>query len=167
MNGPLQNTLIHKKTPPCFLGAYSSFLSPCLQVTKNFNQMKDRAFFFKACWQRVPLYYFTTLWAVIVIGWKWEAGIFLTRALSQAWGCVDRESQEPPGGVSKGLLEEVWPVGPGARDDGSCEDSPPTSQNMCCVEFPSMLILVKSRASYVGCRVEVWCCSARKIYLFP
>lgn len=156
-----------KKPLHASLGPILPFFFLASRLLRISTKWKIELFFFKACWQRVPLYYFTTLWAVIVIGWKWEAGIFLTRALSQAWGCMDWESQEPPGGISKGLLEEVWPVGLGARDDGSCEDFTPTSQNMCCVEFPSMLILVKSRASYVGCRVEVWCYSDHKIYLFP
>lgn len=65
------------ENPACLLGAYCFFPLSCIQITKNFNQMKD----FSKCRQRDLVYYFTTFWATTVIWLKWKAGIFLTGAL--------------------------------------------------------------------------------------
>lgn len=47
------------------------------------------------------------------------------------------------------LLEEMWPMAQAPGKTGLVKTQP-TSHNVCCVEFSSMFILVKSRASYVG-----------------
>lgn len=142
-----------QKTLTCFLGVWSSFLLSCLQVTKNFNQMKDRAW--KACCQRELLCYFTTFWAITVIWLKWKAGIFLTRGLSQVWDAMDWGIQEPPRCVFR-AQHRVWPMELGARHQRSCEDSASWGDKalfltICWVEFPFRVILVKSRVSYIGC----------------
>lgn len=135
------------------------FLLSCFQVTKNFNHMKDTIFWRLAA-KGEPLCCFTTFWAITVIWLKWKAGIFLTRALS-------RDSGSPS-------LHDVYP-GPLIRwcvDDRSCEGSASRGDktvflSIFCVEFPSGIIPVKSRASYIGCWVAVWPYLDHSIYLSP
>lgn len=60
-----------------------------------------------------------------------------------------------------GFTNTVWFMESGARDHRSCEESTPRGDKVvfltiCGVEFPFMVILVKSRTSYIGCWVGVW-----------
>lgn len=154
--------LYTETTSSYFLGAYFSFLLPCLQVTKNFNQMKDRAFFFfKACCQREPLCYFTNLLGchsnlLEMKSWYFPDKSSVTGL--RAYGL--RESAAFMRCVQD-LLDEMWPTGRVPGKTGPVKTQL-TSHNVCCVEFPSTFILVKSRASCLGCWVEVWCYSDYK-----
>lgn len=67
------------------LEVHFSFILSCLQVTKNFNAMKDMAFSPQGQLPQESWCYFATFWAFTVIWLKWEADIFLTRILPWSW----------------------------------------------------------------------------------
>lgn len=63
-------------TPTGIPEVHCSCLPSCLQVTKNFNAMKDMPSYQGQLLQESWYYYFATFWAFTVIGLKGEVDIF-------------------------------------------------------------------------------------------
>lgn len=153
----LEHTHSHThKTPPFFLGAcFSFFFFLASRLPRMSTKWKIELFFLSFFLQGllpkgalILLSHLVGCHSNLMEMRSWcfpdKSPVTGLRALN--WG-----GHGPPGGVSKGLLEDVWPVGPGARDDGSCKDSAPCHRTCVVLNFlPCSFWLNEELHTYVA-----------------